>query len=569
MKIKQTKTLKFFRLIRPFKKGLILVLLLSFISFLFELLSIGIFLPIINLIQNPEKINQINFVGNIFPNFSEADRFDLLLFSLLSIFILYFFKAGLNIFLSIHQAKLASKIDTYLSIKIYGSILTKPFESHSATNSSTYISTIVNEVHQFSELLKYSTTLVVEVFVSLGIFVFLLVYNPFSTLLIILFGLMFFLIMRKFTKTRLTFWGNQRQIFQDLMYKNLKNGFNSIIFINLKKIENHFIESFGASIKSRNIYTTRQYAFSNMPKQLLELGSILLLGLIVFFNIKISSISFENLILIFAFYVIAFSRILPSINRIITSYNFIVYSEVVIDKVYEASIGKWNQLKRPTNEKSKIQFEKSLELRNIYFKYQNTKKNILNNVNLKINKNDIVGISGDSGTGKTTLVNLLMGLLVPIEGQILIDGKIINDLTSFQNLISYVPQESLILDDSLINNIAFGQNNDKVDLNKIKYCIEASGLSDFLNSLDNGLETNLGEDGSKISGGQKQRIGLARALYFEPEVIFLDEATNALDKKTELEILKTIKKLAEKTTIIIISHDKKILEFCNNKFYLD
>ena len=229
MNLNKTKTSKILALVKPFKKGLALVLFLSVISFLFELLSLGIFLPIINIIQNPEKINQIKFTGDLLPNISEFDRFDLLLFSLVLIFIIYLLKAVLNIFISIYQAKLASKIDTYLSLKIFRAIITKPYESHSESNSSTYISTIVNEVHQFSELLKYSLTLVVEIFVLIGIFLVLLIYNPFSTVMIIVFSFMFFLGMRKITKSQLVSWGSKRQIFQNLMYANLKNGFNSII----------------------------------------------------------------------------------------------------------------------------------------------------------------------------------------------------------------------------------------------------------------------------------------------------------------------------------------------------
>ena len=569
MKFKKTKTSKLLRLVKPFNKGLIIVLFISFISFLFELLSLGIFLPIINVIQNPDILNKTPFISNLFPKISEYNKFDLLLLSIALISCIYLLKFFLNIFISLYQAQLASKIDTYLSLKIFRAIITKPYEFHSVNNSSAYISTIVNEVHQFSELLKYILTLVVEIFVTIGIILVLLIYNPFSTIMIILFGALFFFGMRKITKSQLVSWGSKRQIFQNLMYANLKNGFNSIIYIKLKKIENHFIESFKESIQSRNIYTTRQYAFSNIPRHILELGSIMILGLIVFVNIKIFNISFENLILTLTFYVIAFSRILPSINRITSSYNFIVYSEVVIEKVYEEAIVKSNQLRLTQNSKDSIKFTQSLELKNISFKYQNSKNLVLNNINLTINKNDILGISGGSGTGKTTLVNLLLGLLRPNEGEILIDGKVINDLSSFQSIVGYVPQDSIILDDSLVNNIVFGQNSNKADINRIKYCIEASGLSDFLKSLDHGLESNMGEDGSKLSGGQKQRIGLARALYSEPEVIFLDEATNALDKKTELAILKTIKKLAEKTTIIIISHDEKTLKICNNRFSLD
>ncbi len=559
------KTSKFLWLIKPYRNELILILLLSIVSLLFELLSLGIFIPIINVIQSSKGINELPFFVNFYPDILNFDKFELLLFFIGLVFIIYFIKSAVNILTSIFHAVLASKIDTYLSVKIFRSIIERPYEYHSNKNTSSFISTIINEVHQFSELIKYVLTFLVELFVSVGIFVVLLIYNPLSTIMILTFSSIFFLLMRKFTKNKLINWGNQRQKFQDLMYKNLKEGFGSIIYIKLKKIEDYFINSFKTSIKSRNIYTTRQYAFSNMPRQILELASIFLLGLIVFLNIKIQEVNFENVILILTFYVIALSRILPSIYRIITSYNFILYSDVVIDKVYEEVVGH-NVFKKLEKQNSISDFKNKIQLKNISFKYNDSENLILNKINLTIMKNDIFGISGVSGSGKTTLVNVLLGLLKPFEGKILFDSQEVDDKTLFNEMVGYVPQSSLILDDSLLNNIIFGSFKKNVDLNWIKKCIELVKLKNFVKSLPYGINTILGEDGSKISGGQKQRIGLARALYSKPKIIVLDEATNALDKKTELAILKTVKELSVNTTIILISHDSKVLEICNKRF---
>ncbi len=554
-------------LIKPYRNELILILLLSIVSLLFELLSLGIFIPIINVIQSPKGINELPFIINIFPDILTFDRFELLIFFIGLVFLIYFIKTVVNILTSIFHAVLASKIDSNLSIKIFRSIIDRPYEYHSQKNSSSFISTIINEVHQFSELIKYVLTFLVEIFVSFGIFLVLLIYNPLSTIFILTFSSIFFLLMRKVTKNRLINWGNQRQKFQDLMYKNLKEGFGSIIYIKLKKIGDYFINSFEKSIESRNIYTTRQYAFSNMPRQLLELASIFLLGLIVYLNIRIGEIKFENLILILTFYVIALSRILPSINRIITSYNFILYSDIVIDKVYEEVIG--HQFIKPLKkQKSIIDFKNKIELKNISFKYSDTQNLILNNINLSIKKNDIFGITGSSGSGKTTLVNVLLGLLKTSKGEILFDGKLVKDDLLFNRIVGYVPQNTLILDDSLLKNILFGSDKKNIDIDWIKKCIKLVELGDFVRSLKNGIDTILGEDGSKISGGQKQRIGLARALYTKPKIIVLDEATNALDNKTESSILKTVINLNKNITFIIISHDDKVLKICNKRFNL-
>ena len=549
----------------PFKKELIIVLFLSTISFLFELLSLGVFIPIIKIIQSPQGLNEIPLLTTYFPEIATFNKFNLLLFFIKLIFIIYCIKSIINISLSILNATVASKIDTYLSVKIFNSIIEMPYEYHSKKNTSSFISTIINEVHQFSELLKYVLIFLVEISVFIGILLVLIIYDPVSTILIIFFGGIFFVLMRRITKSRLISWGSERQKFQDLMYKNLKEGLNSIIYIKLKKIENYFIGTFKDSIISRNIYTTRQYAFSNMPRQILELASIFLLGMIVYINIFFGHDKFENLILTLTFYTIALSRILPSINRIITSYNFILYSEVVLDRVYKEA--RLNELYvSPEKISSITKFMDKIQLNNVSFKYIGNENPTLKNINLTIKKNEIHGISGDSGSGKTTLVNVLLGLLKPFDGEISIDGVVINKDFSFNKIVGYVPQNTLILDDSLKNNIVFGSNPNEIDLNWIKECINLVELKDFYESLDKGLETILGEDGSKISGGQKQRIGLARALYSKPEIIVLDEATNALDNKTESLILKTVVKLNNKITFIIISHDDKVLNICNKIF---
>ena len=554
-------------LISPDNKSLFFVLVLSIIILIFELLSIGIFIPIINVIQSPERLKDFNFLKEIYPNIFNYNKFELLLIFISLIFILYVIKFLFNISTSVFHAILASKIDTDLSIKLYKSIINKPYEFHSYNNSSTFISTIINEVHQFSELIKYVLILLVELFVMIGVFLVLLTYKTLLTLLLLLFGFSLFILINYVMKNRLIYWGAQRQKYQDLMYKNLKESFASIVIIKLRLIGEYFVNSFRENIESRNLFTTRQYAFSNMPRQFLELASIFLLGVIVFVSVSDKNIKFENLILTLTFFVVAFSRVLPAISRIITSYNFIQYSNAVIDKVYE-QLKDYMPESSTKNTEYISEFNNQIKLVDVSFKYSNSNENIINKVNFDIDKNDIYGIVGSSGSGKTTLVNLILGLLKPTKGEIYIDNNKIIDSSVLKNIVEYVPQSSLILDDTLFNNILFGNDKNNFDFDWMKECINFAKLEELVKSLQNGIDTVLGEDGSKISGGQKQRIGLARALYSKPKIIVLDEATNALDKKTEKIILKTIKKLSSKITFIIISHEDQVLNICNKRYNL-
>jgi ABC-type multidrug transport system fused ATPase/permease subunit len=211
--------------------------------------------------------------------------------------------------------------------------------------------------------------------------------------------------------------------------------------------------------------------------------------------------------------------------------------------------------KHKTNNIKKIIFENYLSLNEINFKYENTEEKILNNLNLNIKKNSIIGIFGESGSGKSTLVDIVSGLLKPNSGNIKIDDKIFDSVDLLNtNLIGYVSQNTFFIDDTVKKNIAFGLNDEEIDFVKLDKAIREAKLDDFVQNLESGLDTIIGERGMKISGGQRQRICIARALYFDSPILIFDEATNALDSQTELEILETIFSVKDKTMIIIAHH---------------
>jgi ABC-type bacteriocin/lantibiotic exporter with double-glycine peptidase domain len=204
-----------------------------------------------------------------------------------------------------------------------------------------------------------------------------------------------------------------------------------------------------------------------------------------------------------------------------------------------------------------FKFSKQIELRNISFQYDSKNSLILEGINLTIKHNSITFIKGESGSGKSTLLNIVCGLLFPTTGQVLVDNKNINFfLKSYRSKIGYVPQKTLLLEDSILDNIVFGQHVENLDLNLVKEVINKSKLNKLIDKLPNGLHTIIGERGSSLSGGEQQRIGIARALYKKPEILILDEATSALDEETERLLLKEILELQEFITIVMVSHKK-------------
>ena len=231
-------------------------------------------------------------------------------------------------------------------------------------------------------------------------------------------------------------------------------------------------------------------------------------------------------------------------------------------------------LKRKTKKTVKqtgIEFKSNLLIKNLHFSYLNSSKRVLNNINLKIEKGTTIGIIGGSGEGKSTLVNILIGLLNPTKGEIKVDNKLLDasNLKAFQGHIGYVPQDIYLIDDSIKNNIALGIHSNEISSKRLDKSIKDSQLSKFINSISEGIETVVGERGVKLSGGQKQRIGIARALYNDPDILVLDEACSALDIEIEKEVMKSINFLKRQKTIIIISHRHSSLIECDKIFEME
>jgi ABC-type bacteriocin/lantibiotic exporter with double-glycine peptidase domain len=266
-------------------------------------------------------------------------------------------------------------------------------------------------------------------------------------------------------------------------------------------------------------------------------------------------------------------RLLPSSNRVLLSINSIRYYFLTTDTLKQ----QLEENDKSNNDKSNIEkfkyetendfiFQDSIKIKKINFSYNNNVE-ILKDINFDIKKNETIGIKGHSGVGKSTLLNIICGLLTPSSGQILLDNNDISEVyRSYQRKIGYVPQKIYLVDDSIIKNIIFGQSKKKFDYNLFDDVIKKSNLKEFIDNLKDKEDTIIGERGSKLSGGQQQRVGIARALYKKPEIIIFDEATNALDANSENEILKTINTLKKDNTIIIVSHKDSVLDYCDKIF---
>ena len=305
-----------------------------------------------------------------------------------------------------------------------------------------------------------------------------------------------------------------------------------------------------------------------MPKYIIEIFGIAVVISLIYFLLKINDEP-KDIIPILALYTASAFKIIPSLLKIFSTFQNFNYLNPSLDNIY-SQLNDYKDLVDNTFKENKvlkkINFDKKVEIKNLFFKFSE-EKILFNNFNISIEKNSFIGIKGDSGSGKSTFLNMISGLIKPQKGEILVDGvSIFENIQEWRNKLGYVSQSVFLIDESIKKNIAFGVEDSEIDYTKLDMAIQNSGLRNYIDSLNEKENTIVGERGIRISGGQKQRIGLARALYFSPEILILDEATNSLDKETEKNILTELLNIKNKITLIIVSHENEPLKI-SDKIY--
>ena len=540
---------------------------LGVIISLFEILSIGIIFPIIELLvyDDLEDSKFYNIISNIYT--FENKKFFLLFVGLSAIFI-FIFKNILLVFSKYLKDKLLFNLRNGLDVEFFYSYLKKNVIFHNNTNTSKLITNLNSEITIFIKSILLGT---LELLSCVVIILFSLIMISFVNyyiviFIIILIGILYIFVVRIF-RNKVKVLGEQRSKYTSESLKIIQESFNSIIDVKINFLEktlSNQLKNILFKISRTKMYI---YFISYLPQVISEIIIILLVFGAFIFAIN-NNLDIKNYLPEIGLLFLTFIKISPTANKCINYINSISYAAPIVKKLFD-DIGDLNKKNdNDSIEIKKLNFENFISFNSVTYGYD-SKSLFLNNLNFKIEKNSIVGVIGSSGSGKTTLLNLLIGFYKPISGKIFVDDQNINNLDDHRSWlanIGYVPQNSFIFDDTIYNNISLGFSNDNRDEQKLKSALEKSQLVDFTKNLENGLNTSLGELGSKISGGQKQRIALARVLYQNKDVIILDEATNSLDKNTELKFLENLKKLKDKKTIIIVSHDISVMDICDSIF---
>lgn len=539
------------------KIHLAFVFLVILIGSFIELLGVSVFLPFIDILMKPDSImeqKKYRYFYELF-GFSSTDHFLIALGILICA--VYLFK---NLYLTFQQncmLKFSYTTRMHLATKLLSTYMAEPYTFHLNKNISELQRSLQYDTNQFMQLINGTLQALAEVAVVICLGAYLIYVSP--TISVVIIGLviicigLFFLISKKFSKRI----GAQNEAYNAQLYQWINQSLGGIKEVKVLNREEFFVDSYKTVYKKLIKGAKNNEMLAAIPKYILETVCIIGMIIAVIGKLLWGRRDLNAFVVQMSAFAVAAFRLLPSVGKISAYINNIMYSIPSLDLIYkdlkeieDFVPTEWNTAKTEI-----WHLEKAIELKDISYAYDGADKSVLEHVNLTINKGETVALIGSSGAGKTTLADVFLGLLVPQMGSILVDGKnIYQNMNSWHHMLGYIPQTIYLSDDTIRNNVAFGIKEEDIDEKAVVEALKKAQLYEFVQTLDQGLETFVGDRGVRLSGGQRQRIGIARALYYDPEILVLDEATSALDNETETAVMEAIDSLKGHKTMVIIAH---------------
>jgi len=553
------------------KRAILLVVLMNITAF-FEVLGVGSIVPFLSVLGNQDSIQTNEYLSYVYNFFDFETNESFLIFLGFFALAILLVSASIRILAYYALFRFSNMRRHSIGEKLLKKYLHQPYKFFLTRNSSDITKTILSETDALiEEVIIPAIRLITYSILTIFLVTFLIIVDPFLAFILasvftIFYGVMYLTVRKYLGKI-----GKARVIANSSRFKVVLETVGGIKDLKILGKEKVYLDSFNKPSKEFSMHKSNSKTLSQSPQFLMEaiaFGSLLVMAI---YGLSNEDFNLGEFLPILGLYALGTFKLKPAINEIYKNLSKIKFGHSGLDNVLNDWENLTNDKTSIINDNKRLLLKENLTLENVNFSYDNSSKLALKNININIKVNTTVGIIGTTGAGKSTLVDIILGLLQSSSGKISIDNNVLNleNTRQWQNSIGYVPQNIFLTDNTIASNIAFGVPKEDINMVQVEEVSKMAKVHDFVLSLENTYETEIGERGVRLSGGQRQRLGIARALYHNPELLILDEATSALDNETEAEVMKAIDGMSGSKTIIMIAHRLSTVERCDMLIKID
>lgn len=544
-----------------------------FIGALFELVGVSLITQLVSIVTDPGKIHKNSLLSGVYDFFNMRDDRQFFLFMVIGLIIIYFVKNAFLLWINYVQYTFIYNNQLRLSGRLIDCYLKKPYTYHLDKNSAEMVRNVMLDSERFFQMLLSVFLMLSELLISALLCIYLLFIDWFITIsVVVILGVFTGLYMILF-KNKAKEYGKENQIYDGKMHQSINQALGAVKDIKILHREKYFVDAFTGYGKKKMHAVRNNNVLGQAPKYVIETVCIGAILLVLVYKIFAGE-DLSTMITQLAAFALAAFKLLPSVSKINNFANLIIFLKPSVDLIYrdikDTEDMKNFELMDASDDVEDNDSADAITINGLSYRYPHTDRDVLKNVSFKIPLGYAIGIVGTSGAGKSTLADIILGILTPTEGSVSYGSMNVHEHPlKWSKKLAYIPQAIYLADETIRNNVAFGIDDDKIDEEKVWKALEEAQLKDFIKSIPEGLDTMVGERGVRLSGGQRQRIGIARALYDDPEILVLDEATAALDNETETAVMEAIDSLMGRKTLIIIAHRLTTIKNCQMIFRVD
>lgn len=535
-----------------------------FIGALMELVGVSLITQLVSLISNPEKIHNNSITQYFYDLFNMNSDRQFFLFVVIALIFVYFVKNMYLIWINYVQYTFIFNNQLRLSGRLIDCYLKKPYTYHLDKNSAEMVRNVMLDSERFFQMLLSVFLTLSEILVSALLCIFLVVVDWVITVSVVAILAAFTGLYLLLFKGKAKEYGKINQIYDGKMHQSINQALGAVKDIKILHREKYFANSFLTYGKKKMTAVRNNNILGQLPRFLIESVCIGAVLLVLVFKIYQGE-DLNKMIPQLAAFAIAAFKLLPSVSKINNFANLIIFLKPSVDLIYRDIKDTEDMIDyEVTDEEGEEVSAECISVNDLVFRYPHTERNILNGVSFDIPLGSSLGLMGPTGSGKSTLVDVILGILTPTDGTVTYgEMNVHKHPLKWSKKLAYIPQTIFLCDDTIRNNVAFGIDEDQIDDEKVWEALKQAQLDEFVKSQPDGLDLMVGERGVRLSGGQRQRIGIARALYDNPEILVLDEATSALDSGTEAAVMDAIERLSGTMTLIIIAHRLTTIKNCD------